>query len=313
MKDLKKHASLDEQIEKLAARGLIITNPDEARKILFRINYYRLTGYLYSFKQKEDDRYLDGASMERIKKIYDFDRKFTRILLYALEDIEETLKTRISYTITSHYPSDPLIYTKADIYRNAEPFQRFLRIFYREVENNKELPFIKHHFIHYGGALPMWVAVEIMTMGNLRAIYDNLKGNLQKEIARAYHTGPVQFSSWIENLTYTRNHLAHYMRIWNFNFGRSPAKCKNHDKGAPVTQMIFDQICAMANMYSDVQEWNDYIIPEMDSLFCEYQDVVSLSALGFPENWKQFLSIESLESHPHQKMDGSYQSHVKAK
>lgn len=289
MKELKKHASLDEQIEKLVARGLIITNPDEARDILFRINYYRLTGYLYSFKQKEGEQYRDGASMRRLKRIYDFDRKFTRILMYALEDIEETLKTRISYIITSNYPDDPLIYTKGCIYREAEPFQRFLRIFYREVENNKELPFVKHHFEHYGGALPMWVAVEIMTMGNLRAIYDNLQCRLQKEIARAYGTGPVQFSSWIENLTYTRNHLAHYMRIWNYNFGRTPAKCINHDKGAPVTQMIFDQVCVMANMYSDDQEWNDYIIPEIEDLFQEYAEDVSLSSLGFPEQWKQFL------------------------
>ena len=135
----------------------------------------------------------------------------------------------------------------------------------------------------------MWVAVEIMTMGNLRAIYDNLQCRLQKEIARAYGTGPVQFSSWIENLTYTRNHLAHYMRIWNYNFGRTPAKCINHDKGAPVTQMIFDQVCVMANMYSDDQEWNDYIIPEIEDLFQEYAEDVSLSSLGFPEQWKQFL------------------------
>ena len=38
----------------------------------------------------------------------------------------------------------------------------------------------------------MWVAVEILTMGNLSAIYRNLKGPYQKVLARSYHTGPVQ-------------------------------------------------------------------------------------------------------------------------
>lgn len=53
--------------------------------------------------------------------------------------------------------------------------------------------------------------------------------------------------------------------------------------------MIFDQVCVMANMYSDDQEWNDYIIPEIEDLFQEYAEDVSLSSLGFPEQWKQFL------------------------
>lgn len=290
MKELKKHASLDEQVDKLIERGLLITDRQQAKEILFRINYYRLTGYLYSFKQSAGDQYCQGISLEQIKRIYDFDRKFTRILMYALEDIEETLKTRLSYTITSCYPDDPLIYKKLDIYRSEEPYNQFMKRFGQAVKDNKGLPFIKHHFEEYGGELPMWVAVEIMTMGNLRAIYDNLQGNLQKKIAQTYGTGPVQLSNWIRNLNYTRNHLAHYMRVWNFNFGRTPIKCKNHDRGTTPTNMIFDQICVMANLYSDVEEWQNYILPEIRSLLEEYWDVITLKSIGFPENWEEMLS-----------------------
>ena len=293
MKELKKHASLDEQVDKLIERGLLITDRQQAKKILFRINYYRLTGYLYSFKQNAGDQYCQGISLEQIKRIYDFDRKFTRILMYALEDIEETLKTRLSYTITSCYPNEPLIYKKLDIYRGKEPYDQFMKRFAQAVKDNKGLPFIKHHFEEYGGELPMWVAVEIMTMGNLRSIYDNLQGNLQKKIAQTYGTGPVQLSNWIRNLNYTRNHLAHYMRVWNFNFGRTPAKCKNHDRGAAPTNMIFDQICVMANMYSDADEWQNYILPEIRAVLEEYQDVIALESIGFPENWEEILSAEN--------------------
>lgn len=293
MKELKKHASLDEQVDKLIERGLLITDRQQAKKILFRINYYRLTGYLYSFKQNAGDQYCQGISLEQIKRIYDFDRKFTRILMYALEDIEETLKTRLSYTITSCYPNEPLIYKKLDIYRSKEPYDQFMKRFAQAVKDNKGLPFIKHHFEEYGGELPMWVAVEIMTMGNLRSIYDNLQGNLQKKIAQTYGTGPVQLSNWIRNLNYTRNHLAHYMRVWNFNFGRTPAKCKNHDRGAAPTNMIFDQICVMANMYSDAEEWQNYILPEIRAVLEEYQDVIALESIGFSENWEEILSAEN--------------------
>jgi len=135
----------------------------------------------------------------------------------------------------------------------------------------------------------MWVAVEILTMGNLSAIYKNLKGPYQKVLARSYHTGPVQLESWIENLTFTRNHLAHYMRIYDFNFGRTPTQCKHHHQYKETSGRIFDQIYIMSFLYSTPDEWNNYVIPEIKGLLEEYSEYVKLPALGFPEDWANIL------------------------
>ena len=124
MKELKKHLSLHEQVEKLTQRGLLISEREKVESALFNINYYRLSGYLHDFKQPKSDSYIDNLSWDILKSIYDFDRKFTRILMYALEDVEETLKTRLSYTITSQFPGDPLIYLKPTIYKAYEPYIR---------------------------------------------------------------------------------------------------------------------------------------------------------------------------------------------
>lgn len=289
MGELKKHASLKEQVAKLASRGLEIPDSQAAEALLFNVNYYRLTGYLYDFKVPGADVYRETISMERLKHIYDFDRKLTRILMYALEDIEETLKTRLSYTISSCFPKDPLIYLKPQIYRKYAPYLNFLSRFYDSVENNKKLPFVKHHIEHYQGFLPIWCAVELFTMGNLHAVYDNLLGKYQKAIARSYGTGPQQLASWIENLTYTRNHLAHYMRIYNFNFGRSPAQCDRHHTYTHVTNMIFDQLYIISFMYSDAVEWNTYVLPEIKRLLSSYSEDISLPSIGFPTDWEQIL------------------------
>ena len=45
----------------------------------------------------------------------------------------------------------------------------------------------------------------------------------------------------------------------------------------------------MAYMYTDKTEWNDYILPEMQSVIDEYKEYVSLSSIGFPENWREVL------------------------
>lgn len=233
--------------------------------------------------------YPQDLTFAQVKRIYDFDRRLTKTLLFALEDIEETLKTRLSYTVTSCYPEDSLVYLNASIYRNHNSFVEFQSLFFSAVKKNKGLPFVKHHIEKYGGNLPMWVAVELFTMGNLHAVYNNLISPLQKKIAKQYGTGPNQLKNWIRNLTYTRNHLAHNMRIYDYDFARSPMQCKNHPFPCEKTNRIFDQVFIMCVMYSDHEEWTNYIVPELSALFEEYSDVIQLQNIGFPENWKDIL------------------------
>lgn len=130
MKKLKTHCSLSEQRTLLEQRGLTISDPRATEETLFNINYYRLSGYLFDFRDDSSNKYQNDLTWDRLMQIYDFDRRLTRILLFALEDIEETLKTRISYIITSSYPSDPIIYLKPNVYRSYSPYLQFLSIFY---------------------------------------------------------------------------------------------------------------------------------------------------------------------------------------
>lgn len=291
MKELKKHLSLSDQVSLLISRGLVVSDRQKAEQLLFHVNYYRLSGYLHGFKQSDGIHSLPDTTLEQIQALYDFDRKLTRILMFALEDIEETLKTRFSYTLTSVFPQDPLIYLKSSIYRSTKQFDRFKEYFNRELENNKDLPFVKHHIEEYNGQLPMWVAVEIMTMGNLAALYENFNGTYQKNLAKVYHTGPVQLCSWINQLKDTRNHLAHYMRVYDFDFGRSPSQCYRHHKYKKKSNRIFDQIYVMSFMYSTPSEWNNYVLPEISALIENYSDYIKLSALGFPDNWLEILTL----------------------
>ncbi len=284
---VKLHKSIDEQIALLESRGLLIKNRDFAAETLSNINYFRLSGYLYQFKLA-DGKYEEGLTFERLLDLYTFDSKLTRILMYALENVEETLKTRFSYSLSSAFPQEPLIYLDPKIYKNSNELTKFINLFEKAKIDNSGLPFIKHHNSKYNGNLPIWVAVEIMTIGNMYKLYKNLITPLQKVIAKEYHTGVVQLTSWIENLTYTRNHLAHYMRIYGYNFGRTPANCSRY----LVTNsngMIFEQIIAMGLMFSDKDEWKSFVVPEIKALINKYQNSIELKDLGFTDSWEQIL------------------------
>lgn len=288
-KSLKKHLSIDSQIAKLESRGLIINDKHFAHYVLERINYYRLTGYLHDFRKPNSDLYIDNVSFETIVSLYEFDTRLTRLLMFALEDIEETFKTRFAYALSSEFPNDPLIYTRKKIYRDENELIKSRKMISKAKKNNKELPFIKHHIENYGGKLPIWVAVEIMTMGTIRALYNNLNGIYQKKIAKQYSTSSSILKNWIENVTFTRNHLAHYMRIYNYNFHRIPASCKKHPTTVVYKGKIFDQIMVMKFLYSDRKEWDNYVIPQLREILNDYKDVIDLACLGFPQNWEQEL------------------------
>jgi abortive infection bacteriophage resistance protein len=49
--DLKKPLTFDEQLDKLVAHGIVISDKEKAKDILKKVNYYRLTGYALQFRQ----------------------------------------------------------------------------------------------------------------------------------------------------------------------------------------------------------------------------------------------------------------------
>lgn len=49
--DLKNPLTFDEQLDKLVAHGMVISDREKAKDILKRVNYYRFTGYALQFRK----------------------------------------------------------------------------------------------------------------------------------------------------------------------------------------------------------------------------------------------------------------------
>ena len=77
----KQFKNLDEQIEILKYKGLVINNVEYARNILLRENYFFITGYRHLFmKSNVDKTYKDGTTFEELYSLFLFDRTFRNIL-----------------------------------------------------------------------------------------------------------------------------------------------------------------------------------------------------------------------------------------
>ena len=95
--------NLDEQIEILKNKGLIINDIDYAKSILLRENYFFLTGYRFLFaKSALDKRFIFNATFEELYATFIFDRQLRNILFKNILVFENNLKSILSYVMSKN-------------------------------------------------------------------------------------------------------------------------------------------------------------------------------------------------------------------
>ncbi len=287
--ELKLATTHAQQLALMEKRGLAISDRDLALAILQNVNYYVLSGYLHGFKQA-DGSYQKGLTFEQIYMLYKFDCRLKSTLLYAMENIEQALKAKTAYALAIQYPDNPCVYESCILFKNADDHKQFMKSFRWNVKNNASVPFVHHHIQKYGGHFPIWVAVELFTLGNIQYLYKNLPGKVRKMISREFDESPIVLDSWIENLRRTRNILAHDMRLYDMSFRFTPMLSERHHKYRVVTNRIFDQIYLLKLLYRDEEEW-EIIVSDIQKILHAYSGHITLHAIGFPDNWEQILRL----------------------
>ena len=219
MKQQKIWKSFQEQLEILKNRGLVIENEKKALGYLKTIGYYRLSGYLYSFRQFDPnnpksrlDDFIPNSRFEDVKQLYIFDKKLRQLALDALERIEIALRVNLAYTLGQ---CDPLAYQKVQFFDPNFDHQKWLDKYQNLIHRESESSFVKHHLQHYGH-LPIWAAGEIWDFGTLSMLY---KGMLEKDkdrVAKIYHLkNGKHLQTHLHAFNFIRNVSAHHSRLWN--------------------------------------------------------------------------------------------------
>ena len=284
-KPIKTSKTFKEQLEILKNRGLIINDETSALIILKEINYYRLSGYMLSFKTK-DDLFLSNITFENVYSIYKLDKQLRLLLLDIIENIEIAFRTHISYHLAHKY--GPIGYKNPKNFNDKEFHNQFLSYLKENINKNKDKEFVEHHIKKYAGEFPIWVVVEILSFGNLSKLFKNMRNEDKEMICETYYKIPFQYiQSWLHNLSYTRNVCAHYSRLYNKTFKVFP-KFSNRDKKLfKQTRRIFDTIFILKKLIFNNQEWLNFT-EKLDNLFYD-NPTVNKILLGFPDNWLELL------------------------
>ena len=303
--------TLDEQIQILVGKGLIIKDVDKAKSILFRENYFFLSGYRHIFMaSNKDSKFVDGTTFEELYAMFTFDRKIRNIFFSFILTVENNFKSMMSYILSKKYG-----YKEKD-YLNPQNFvQDSMRI--RQVHdvlnkmrrqiriNGKEHTATLHYMNNYG-YIPLWILVKVLSFGIMSELYGILKDEDQMSIASIFNLRSDTLSIYLSLISNYRNICAHEEVLYDHRTQRSIPDCKYHnilniEKNAEDEYQygkndLFALIIILRQILlpEEFRELVNEIAYEADILNGRVNSVPInkiLNSCGFPDNWKDILDI----------------------
>lgn len=310
----KQFKNLDEQIEILKYKGLIINNVEYARNILLRENYFFITGYRHLFmKSNIDKTYKDGTTFEEVYSLFLFDRTLRNILFKNLLIIENNLKSISSYQLSKRYGYKEKDYLKEKNFTTDSEKKRqvndLIKKMKRQIRSNSRENTATMHYVSNYGYIPLWILVKVLSFGIVSEMFSVLKLEDQKEIASIYGLDYQDMLVYLPILSNYRNLCAHedilyenktnkeindtiYHKLLNIR--------KDNDIYVNGKNDLFALIIIMKEMLQQT---------EFKSMMLEIENCVTtldynlktirikdvLNRMGFPNNWKDISGMERIK------------------
>ena len=215
----KEFKTIDEQIEILKLRNVLIEDYNIAYKILSKNNYYYLiNGYknLFIDKTKNIEKYLNNTKIEEIYALYKFDKDIKIIFLKHLLLLESEIDTHIAYEFSKSYGHKN--YLILDNFNNSKKIfiQKFINDINLEIEYQyKNFNKMITHYLDNYKYIPLWVLVRVLSFGKISKFYSLMKPKEQNEISRKYNLRIKEFKVMLHNLTLIRNICAHDEKLYD--------------------------------------------------------------------------------------------------
>ena len=302
--------TLDEQIDILKNRGLVIEDEKEARDVLLRENYFFINGYRHLFtKEKGKDLFIDGTTFNELYATFIFDRRLRNIFFKYLLVVENNMKSIISYQLSRKYGYKEKEYLNPENF-NQDPLRRrqvndVVSKMKRQIRVNGDKHTATMHYMNKYGYIPLWILVKVLSFGILSELYAILKYDDQIDIAEKYHVSPDVLGTYLSITANFRNLCAHEEILYDYRTQRiipdSPIHAqlnieKDYDGYKYGKNDLFALLIMLKTFLTD-KEFRGlvyeigYAIDQMDQVVNTVSLESILNKIGFPDNWKDIIEV----------------------
>jgi abortive infection bacteriophage resistance protein len=283
--------SISDQITLLKSRGLAFTNETYAAQVLEHISYYRFAAYLRPMESdKTTHRLHVGSTFENAIALYEFDTKLRALLFDAIQRIEVSIRSKMIHEFSMQHGA--FWFFDESCFTDKHRFVESMNVLEKELNRSKD-EFIREHIAKYGNAEypPAWKILELASFGTTSKLFANFSDTkLKKKIARSYGIPQHEIlESWTATIGPLRNCCAHHGRLWNKKFPITPL-LPSRMRAPWITDIsvpnnkLYAVLCCVAYMLNAISPHNTFVA-ELTNLIAS-TPIVSISAMGFPANWK---------------------------
>lgn len=278
--------TINDQIEILQRRGLIVSNTCRAEEILSSIGYFRFKGYCLAFYGPQYEKFLPGTTIEKINRVYLFDVAVRMLLLSASQQVEVNVKAKMGSIVPLQ--NGPVLTNEAFLIdKNWQDWIQRIGRARMQGGSRREL-FIRHYSEKYG-EFPLWVDLELTTLGNLSRLFSWLSLELKKSVASPFGVPYEYLGNWLHCITVVRNICAHNARLVGRELPIRVRIPKAKQNLYEPTQ-LFSVWYAFRKLLPTV-EYAKYVRGLIE-IVEEYQAASVITEFGFPKNWRELLLSE---------------------
>ncbi|MDR3283834.1 MAG: Abi family protein [Treponema sp.] len=311
---IKPFLTYSEQIRKLRdEKGLIIKDEAHAVEILTQAGYFSfINGYKTPFKDPATGKYKKGSTFEDIENLYLFDEALREVFFKYLLNVEQKLKSHISYYFSEEHGNSLEAYTNFFNYdykdaKKAEEIFRLLGELNRVITANFKEVNLNHYILDHAN-IPLWVLTKKLTFGNISKMLNMFPAPLQTKISKNYVnlTSTSQLSVIISLLVLFRNTCAHNDRLYNYRVNKVKLPCLKLHKELRIPRFPNgDFACGQQDLFAAVIALR-YLLDEKSfaSFFQELQKLIQnhpnnsvfskpelAGSMGFPQKWEEMAAF----------------------
>ena len=302
--------TLDEQIEILLQKGLVIDDIEAAKTILLRENYFFLSGYRHLFLKSQIDRsFKEGTNFKEVYALFSFDRQLRNIIFKNILIVENNLKSILAYVMSKNHGFKENNYLNPNNFVNNPQKRRqvndLLRKMKRQINVNGKQHSATAHFIDFYGYIPLWVVVKVLSFGIVGELYTVLQHQDQKEIAEAFGMDICSMVEYLPLLANYRNLCAHEDICYNNRTQKHIEETKYH-QALNIPKIYDEYVCGTNDLFAliimlkfilNADNFNlliREIAYELDILAGKLSTIkieAVLKEMGFPENFKEIVRM----------------------
>jgi len=302
--------TLDEQLDILKGKGLIIEDEALASEILLRENYFFINGYrILLMNSYSDKTFVVGSTFRELYSIFLFDRSIRNILFKNLLIVENQLKSVVSYQLSKKYGYRDKDYLNPKNFTSDKTKSRRVKDVIEKMKRQIRVNGAHHmatmHYINNYGYIPLWVLVKVLSFGMVCELYFILKPEDQVAIADIFKVDTSYLENFLPILSNYRNLCAHEDIVYEHRTEKSIYSTPYHERlGIPRMDDeyiygkndIFAVIIIMKYLLREddfrlfMREF-EYEVEKLDGIIDSVPVEKILDRMGFPSNYMDIVNL----------------------